>query len=164
MNTPNPLDQLDYQIIQELSRDGRIKAAEVARKLGANERTIRKRIDALVSKGAVRLAAVVNPEFFGYVSVADIFLEVDPENEADVVQRLSAMMEISYLAFGQGTRDLSIEARFKNNEKLRQFIAHVLPAIPGLKVTGYTLVPRILRNIDEWLPHPEDFADRSAED
>ena len=164
MNSSRTPDQLDYQIIKELSRDGRMKAAEIARKLGANERTIRKRIDALIQQGAIRITAVVNPEFFGYVSVADIFMEVDPEREAEVIQKLSEIPAISYLAFGQGTRDLSIEARFKNNEELRHFIARLLPAIPGLKVTGYALVPRILRNIDEWMPKAEDFTNSNADE
>ncbi|HZW02627.1 MAG TPA: Lrp/AsnC family transcriptional regulator [Anaerolineaceae bacterium] len=158
MKPPRILDQIDYQIICELSRDGRLKSAEIARKLGANERTIRKRIDALIAQGAIRVTAVVNPEFFGYLFVADIFMEVDPQREAEVIQKLSEMPAISYLAFGQGTSDLSIEARFKSNDELRHFIARLLPAIPGLKVTGYALVPRILRNIDEWMPPAEDFA------
>lgn len=163
MNTPRLLDQLDYQIILELSRDGRMKAAEIARKLNANERTIRKRIDSLINMGAIRVTAVVNPEFFGYVSVADIFMEVDPEHEIEVIKQLSQIPAISYLAFGQGTHDLSIEARFKNNEELRHFIARKLPAIPGVKVTGYALVPRILRNIDEWMPPAGDFVSSEVE-
>lgn len=157
MNTPRLPDNLDYHIIQELSRDGRMKAAEIARKLNANERTIRKRIDALINQGAIRVTAVVNPEYFGYVSVADVFMEVETEREIEVIKQLSEIPAISYLAFGQGTRDLSIEARFKNNEELRHFIARQLPAIPGLKVIDYALVPRILRNIDEWMPPPDDF-------
>lgn len=163
MNTPRLPDNLDYQIIQELSRDGRMKAAEIARKLNANERTIRKRIDALINQGAIRVTAVVNPDFFGYVSVADVFMEVETEREVEVIKQLSEIPAISYLAFGQGTRDLSIEARFKNNEELRYFIARQLPAIPGLKVIDYALVPRILRNIDEWMPPPDDFVRNETE-
>jgi DNA-binding Lrp family transcriptional regulator len=156
MRSPS-LDQLDYVIIQALARDGRVKAAELARQLNANERTIRKRIDRLVEIGAVRLAAVVNPDFFGYISVADIFLEVDPQHEVQVMQRLAEMPEISYLAYGQGTRAVSIEARFKNNDEMREFLRRTLPSIPGVQISGYTLVPRILHNIDEWLPRPDDF-------
>jgi hypothetical protein len=32
--------------------------------------------------------------------------------------------------------------------------------MPGVKVTSYALVPRILRNIDEWMPKPEDFREK----
>ena len=156
---PSSFDQLDFQIIRELQQDARKSASEIGRLTGANERTVRKRIDRLVRLGAIRLTAVVDPHVFGYVTAVDIFLEVDPAVEEDVINRLTGMVEISYIAFGQGTRDLSIEARFKDNDEMREFLRRVLPEIPGVKVSGYTLVPRIFRNIDEWLPRREDFSD-----
>ncbi|MCX8024686.1 MAG: Lrp/AsnC family transcriptional regulator [Thermanaerothrix sp.] len=152
-------DLIDYKILQELQIDARKPAAEIARKLGINERTVRNRIDRMVEAGAVRLTCIVDPAYFGYVITADIFLEVDLEREQAVINALLAMPEVSYLAFGQGTQDLSIEVRFKNNEQLREFLRSVLPAIPGVHVKGYALVPRILRNIDEWMPPAEDFTE-----
>lgn len=157
-------DELDYRIIQQLKEDSRRSASEIAREVGANERTIRKRIDRLVALDAIRLSAVVNPQAFGYVTAVDIFLQVEPELETQVIDCFARMHEISYVAFGQGTQDMSIEARFKNNDEMREFLRKTLPSIPGVKVTGYALVPRILRNIDEWMPRPEDFRPIDGED
>lgn len=151
------LDQLDYQIIQALHEDARAPAAEIARKVGANERTVRKRIERLLAHDVMRLTAILNPLAFGYITAADIFLEVDPAQEEIVLQTLISMPEVTYVAFGQGSNEVSIEARFKDNDLLREFIRRDLAALPGVKVTRYTLVPRILRNIDEWLPQPDDF-------
>ncbi len=150
-------DLLDYQIILELRKDARKSASEIARALKANERTIRNRIDRLVQSGAVRLTSILDPQAFGYVNTVDIFLEVDPNQEQAAIKQLLNMHEVSYLAYGLGTQDISIEARFKDNAEMRQFLGKVLPSIPGVRVKGYALVPRILRNIDEWLPKPEDF-------
>lgn len=150
-------DALDYRIIQELRRDARRSASEIARAVGANERTVRNRIERLVASGAIRLTAIVTPQAFGYMTAADIFIEVDPEREAEVVQLFQAMPEVSYLAYGQGTRDMSLEVRFKDNGELYDFLRHTLPKIPGVKVTGYALVPKIIQNIDEWMPREEDF-------
>jgi Lrp/AsnC family transcriptional regulator, regulator for asnA, asnC and gidA len=150
-------DSLDYQIITALNKNARLSASEIARTTGANERTIRKRIDRLVSEGFIRLAAIVDPVKFGYVTAADVFLEVDQLVEESVLSELIAMPEVTYIAFGQGTNEVSIEARFKDNDLLREFIRGRLAHLPGVTVTRYTLVPRILRNIDEWLPAPEDF-------
>lgn len=150
-------DDLDYQIIQELHRDARVSASEIARKTGANERTIRKRIERLIQDGVIRLTAILDPAAFGYVTAADIFLETVPDLEPAVLERLMSMPEVTYVALGQGTSEISIEARFKDNEALREFLGRTLPGIPGVTVTRYTLVPRILRNIDEWMPKKEDF-------
>ena len=153
----NKFDSLDYQIILALNKDARATASEIARLTGANERTVRKRIERLVAHEIIRLTAIVNPVAFGYVTAADIFLEVAPDQEENVLQTLMAMPEVTYVAFGQGSYEVSVEARFKDNDLLREFIRHRLAALPGVTVTRYTLVPRILRNIDEWLPSAEDF-------
>jgi Lrp/AsnC family transcriptional regulator, regulator for asnA, asnC and gidA len=151
------LDALDRQIIQELHADARASASDIARKTNANERTIRKRIERLVADGVMRLTAILDPEAFGYQTAADIFLDASADLEPAILERLMSMPEVTYVALGQESRELSIEARFKDNEALREFLGRTLPGIPGVSVTRYTLVPRILRNIDEWMPKKEDF-------
>jgi DNA-binding Lrp family transcriptional regulator len=156
-NRRTQLDELDYQIVQALHADARVAASEISRLTGANERTIRKRIDRLVEDGIIRLTAIINPLAFGYVTAADILLEADPALEEEIVQRLFSMPEITYVAFGQGSQEISIEARFKDNDEMREFLRKTLPSIPGVSVSRYALVPRILRNIDEWMPPRDDF-------
>jgi DNA-binding Lrp family transcriptional regulator len=162
--TNKQFDQIDHQIIQALHKDARLSASEIARSLNANERTIRKRIDRLVRLGAVRLTAIIDPEVFGYMTAVDIFLEVDEDKEEEVIQRFLTIPDISYIAYGEGTKDLSIECRFKNNEGMREFLRKKLPAIEGVQIRGYSLVPRILRNIDEWMPRDDDFRLEENED
>lgn len=152
-----PFDDLDYRIVRELRQNARASASDIARNVEANERTVRKRIDRLVELGAVRLTAVVDPKVFGYGISVDIFLEIAPDHEEEILAMLLDMPQITYLAYGEGTSDISIETRFKNSEEIHGFLRHTLPGIPGVRVTGYALVPGILRNIDEWMPPPEDF-------
>lgn len=162
--TNKPFDTLDHKIILALHKDARMSASEIARAVDANERTIRKRIDRLVKLGAVRLTAIVDPEAFGYVTAVDIFLEVDADKEDEVIQRFLTIPEVSYIAFGEGTKDLSIECRFRSNEGMREFLRKKLPTIEGVQLRGYSLVPRIIRNIDEWLPSDDDFSVEEKED
>jgi DNA-binding Lrp family transcriptional regulator len=158
-------DSFDQKIIQILHKDARISASEIARELNANERTIRKRIDRLVRLGAIRLTAIIEPEAFGYVTAVDIFLEVDADREDEIIDLFMKTPDVSYIAFGQGTNDLSIECRFRNNDDMREFLRKKLPTIEGVQMRGYSLVPRIIRNIDAWMPRDEDFrAEESIED
>jgi DNA-binding Lrp family transcriptional regulator len=150
-------DLVDQKIIQLLHEDARTSASEIARALDANERTIRKRIDRLVRLGAIRLTAIVSPEAFGYFTAVDVFLEVEPDQEDEVIQNFLNTPVVSYIALGQGNRDLSIECRFKTNDDMREFLRKHLPSINGVTVRGYSLVPRIIRNIDAWLPKDNDF-------
>ncbi|HOJ00971.1 MAG TPA: Lrp/AsnC family transcriptional regulator [Anaerolineaceae bacterium] len=158
-------DQLDHKIIQALHNDARLSASQIARNLDANERTIRKRIDRLVRLGAIRLTAIIDPEAFGYLTAVDIFLDVDADKEDEVIKEFLNTPDVSYIAFGEGTKDLSIECRFKTNEDLREFIRKKIPTIEGVQIRGYSLVPRIIRNIDEWMPRDSDFSiEREEED
>jgi len=94
----------------------------------------------------------------------DILLEVDPESEEQVIALFKSSPEISYIALGQGNRELSIECRFKNNDDMHQFLRKTLPAIQGVQIRASSLVPRVIRNIDEWLPADSDFNSENAPD
>ena len=153
----HPFDKLDYEIIKRLNNNSRLSASEIARELDANERTIRKRIERLVESGAVRMTTVVDPKVFGYWISVDIFLEMDLQQEEAILRTLMNLPHISYLAYGQGTNTISIEARFRDIAEMQEFLHQQLEGIPGVKVSGYALVPLILRNIDAWLPQAEDF-------
>jgi len=156
-------DDLDYQIIRCLHQNARMAASEIARITQANERTIRNRIERLEADGAIRLTAILDPAAFGYSITVDIFLEIERDREQEVIDRLKALPEITYIALGQETSEISIESRFKDNMALREFLGYTLPSIPGVKVTRYAIVPRILRNIDEWLPPKEEFLENGKE-
>jgi DNA-binding Lrp family transcriptional regulator len=150
-------DALDHQIIQELRQVIRPDAAKIARVIGANERTVRKRIDRLVAGDAIRLAAIVNPRVFNYFITVYIFLEVQPEHEEEIMHRFLTMPEVAYIAYGQGDHDIILQAYFKDYTKMRAFVRQTLPSISGISVTDHKLVLDVLRSVDEWMPEVEDF-------
>lgn len=165
INRRSPLvfDDLDYQILQALSGNVRIDAAKVARTLKANERTIRKRINRLLSLGAVKLAAIANPRVFDYTATVEVLLEVALEHEETVLQHLLVLPEVTYVAYGQGEQEILVRAHFKDYSETREFVRRTLPDLPGVNVLHSRLIPRILRNIDEWRPKPEDFDNGSLD-
>ena len=153
-----PFDELDRSLITLLQEDARASAPVLARRLDANERTVRKRIDRLVRLGAIRLTAVIEPRVFGYGISIDVFLQVDPAREEEVLARLKQLPAVTYLADGQSTGDLSLGARFRDTEEMLRFLRETLGSIDGLQVKGHVLVPRIVRSIYEWAPPAEAFA------
>ena len=156
---PLPFDQLDYEIITLLNEDARMSAAEMEKRTGANQRNIRKRLNRLLELGAVRLKGIVEPKVFGYGISVDIFLTCEDGYEDKVLKELSEMTPICYLAIGQSSNELSIEARFQNFESMDHFMKKNLAVIEGLTIKGFAMVPRINKNIDSWLPPREIFKD-----
>lgn len=156
-------DSLDYRILQKLQSNIRADAAKIARSLGANERTVRKRINRLISLNAVDFTAVINPQTFGYITLLEAILEVVPEYEQETLNILTSMPEICYMAFGQNDRELKIQAHFKNNLEMRSFLHNTLSSIPGVSVVQAGLVPQVLRNRNTWMPDEENFAEEEDE-
>lgn len=157
---PVQFDTLDHQIIRELPGNVRVDAAKIARAVGANERTVRKRINRLIELDALQLAGIVNPRAFGYVIMAEVLIQVDATCEDDVVNSLLQMPEVTYIAHSQNDYQMSIRAHFKDYAEMRDFVRQTLPAISGVTVINSGVIPRVLRNIDQWIPKNGDFASK----
>jgi Lrp/AsnC family transcriptional regulator for asnA, asnC and gidA len=123
-----PIDALDRSIIHLLQEDSRMPSAEIARRLGVAERTVRARINRLVEDGIVKLVAIVNPSALGYDVTADIFLEVEPGRLEEVAQQLVAMEEVAYVGLTTGERDISIQVFLPSVDALYRFITEKTPA------------------------------------
>jgi len=145
-----PIDALDRSIIRLLQEDSRMPSAEIARRLGVAERTVRARINRLVEDGIVKLVAIVNPSALGYDVTADIFLEVEPGRLEDVAQQLVAMEEVAYVGLTTGERDISIQVFVPTVDALYRFITEKLQRIPGVIGTTTYVVPRVLKWLHHW--------------
>jgi Lrp/AsnC family transcriptional regulator for asnA, asnC and gidA len=155
-------DQLDRHIIQLLQTDGRATSAEIARQLGASERTVRNRINRLVEEGAILPTVVVNHKRFGYPTAVDIFCEVDISRMAEIGQALAQLPEVNYIAYSTGDQDISIQALLESGDAVYEFVQRLV-SIPGIRRTKTVLVPRIVKNTYEWIPPVTDFAEYDGE-
>lgn len=150
-------DRIDYQIIKELSQDARVSASIISEKIGVNERTVRRRINKLVEDNAIRITTIVDPGMFGYHSIADINLKVDESVYKDFVDSCINNPNVCYIASGWGEANLSIETRFLDNEEMYDYIHYTLPQTEGIEVVNFFIIPKIIYNIDQWLPTESDF-------
>ncbi len=150
-------DKLDYKIIKELSRDARASAAKVAQNIGANERTVNRRINKLLESKAIRIATIVEPSMFDYHSIADINLKVEEDVYDDFVEFCKQNPNVCYIASGWGEANLAIETRFLDNNQMYDFINETLVNTEGVKVVNFFIIPKIIYNIDSWMPVRSDF-------
>lgn len=150
-------DKIDYQIIKELSKDARASASVIAKAIDVNERTVRRRINRLVETNAIRITTIVEPSMFGYHSIADINLKVDEEVYDNFIESCKNNPNVCYIASGWGKANLAIETRFLDNEEMYDFINYTLPQTEGVEVINFFVIPKIIYNIDQWLPTESDF-------
>jgi Lrp/AsnC family transcriptional regulator for asnA, asnC and gidA len=134
------IDELDSQIINELSKDAGLSYSEIARALNQNESTIRKRVIAMKEKGVIKkFSCVLDHLKVGYNTVAIVGLDVDPSLLLDVAQRLADMSATKYVATSTGDHMLMTEVWAKDGRELAQILSK-MGAIVGVK----KLCPAIL--------------------
>src|SRR5512133_1904405 len=93
------IDNIDLEIVNLLMEDGRMHAAEIARRIGnISERAVRYRIDRMVENKVIRLSAIVNPKGLGMNVVADVWLEVESGSIVEVAKRMAEFENVSYVA------------------------------------------------------------------
>jgi Lrp/AsnC family transcriptional regulator for asnA, asnC and gidA len=145
------IDNIDFEIVNMLMEDGRMRAAEIARRLGnKSERAVRYRIDRMIENNVIRLSAIVNPKGLGMNVVADVLLEVESDSILDVAKRMTEYENISYVACSIGETDISVQVLAGDTTEVYRFVTEVIGKIPGVRKTTTSIVPLVLKDIFQW--------------
>jgi Lrp/AsnC family transcriptional regulator, regulator for asnA, asnC and gidA len=161
---PRPVDTLDRAIIRLLQQDGRMSSAEIARKLGVAERTVRARIERLVNDNVIRLVASIVPETAGYAVTADVFLEVEAGRIHEIATLIAGKPEVGYVGLSTGDRDISIQIHAPSVEALYDFVTNELGTIPGVARTNTFIIPKIIKTHFDFTGSRDDEEDEKAGD
>lgn len=154
------IDKIDKQIVDLLMGDGRMPAAEVARRIGGvSERVVRYRIERMVKEGVISISAIPRPRAFGYQVVADVFVEVESGQINEVASRLTQYDCVSYVACSIGERDVSLQVVARNNAEVYEFATEVIGKMPGVRKTNTSIVPVVLKDVYQWQIPESNVAD-----
>lgn len=144
-------DETNLKIVDLLMQNGRMSAAEIARKVGnISERSVRYRIQKLEEEGLIKISAIVNPKSLGLNVVADVFIEVETGRILEVARMLSEYECISYVACAIGERDISVQVVARDSNEVYSFVTDTLGKIPGIRRTTTSIVPLVIKDVYEW--------------
>lgn len=158
------LDQLDKEIIDLLTQDGRMSCAEIARAIGTvSERSVRYRLEKLISDNVIRINATPVPQSMGFSIIADVFIEVESGQVLEIAQKIASYECVSYVACSTGESDLTIQLTTQNNRDLYEFVTDVLGKIPGVRKTTTSMVPFVVKTNAQWRIPSTMFRDSRPE-
>lgn len=146
------IDDIDSEIVDLLMEDGRMSAAEMARRVGGglSERAIRYRINRLQEDGVIRIMAVVNPKVLGYSIVADVWLQVESDVILEVARKMAEYECIGYVACAIGETDVSVQVLGHSTDEIYRFITEVIGKTPGVIKTTTSIVPLVMKDTYQW--------------
>ncbi len=128
-----PLDELDMKIISILQKDASLSYSDLARQLGQNESTIRKRVLTLRERGVIKKYTIIVDNLkIGYNSIAVVGFDVDPGMLLEVAQKLAEFEEVKYVATSTGDHMIMAEIWGKEGRDLAQTLSKI-GSIQGVK-------------------------------
>ena len=145
------LDHIDQKIVDLLMEDGRMQAAEIARRMGdVSERVVRYRLDQLIEKQVIAISAIVNPKLLGLDVVADVWLEVESASILEVARQMAAFQNVSYVACSIGDEDISMQVLGHDTTEVYRFVTEVLGKVAGVRKTSISIVPLVIKDVFQW--------------
>ena len=104
-----PLDDTDRALLGLLTRNARMPASELARRLGLARSTVQARIERLESSGVIRGYTVRAGAGPGAMVRAYVLIQVDPRRVAAVTASLTKIPEVESLHTTSGRFDMAAQ-------------------------------------------------------
>jgi Lrp/AsnC family transcriptional regulator for asnA, asnC and gidA len=116
------LDDLDKRIIRELEQDGRRGNVSLAKGLGVPESTVRNRVNKLLKRGLIKVAAKADPLKFGYTYISIVGLQVKQSDSRQVAEKLAQSPNVYWVAVVTGRFDLIMILMLHTPQELSDFM------------------------------------------
>ncbi|RBW71069.1 Lrp/AsnC family transcriptional regulator [Bacillus taeanensis] len=126
------LDTLDMSILTMLQENGRRSYTEVGKYLNVSEGTIRSRINRMLKDGVFEFVIHTNPNKIGLNVQTIIGLTTKLGMQEKVAKQLNQFSEVRFVGAFSGKHDLMLQAYFRSNEDLVDFVNNQLSKIDGI--------------------------------
>lgn len=140
-----PVDETDRKIIAVLDRDASLTSKEVARRLGMNESTVRKRITILIENRVIKYYVQIDTSQIGLKTEASLGVDVEASKILEAGKRFTEIPGIRMVFHTSGEHDFWLVVWTTDRESLSKIVDKVSAVDGVVKVVPSVLVERILR-------------------
>jgi DNA-binding Lrp family transcriptional regulator len=127
------MDETDRRIADFLSRDGRASNRAIADGLGLSPRSVGSRIDSMLQRRELRVAAVADVFEAGNDLVLAVGIAVRGRPTLEVAEELAALEEVCAVNVVSGEFDLEVLILSADHESLREFVSTRVSSIRGIE-------------------------------
>ena len=139
-NAPIALDRIDQSILRELSRDGRLPVAELARRIGLSKTPTQARVRRLEESGVIQgYRAVLSPIRMGLAHVAFVEVRLTDTREAALQafnRAARALPEVEECHMIAGGFDYLLKVRTADIADYRRVMAERISTLPHVASTS----------------------------
>ena len=133
IHNPVSLDKIDYQLIDELRKDGRANFARLAKKYGISTASVSRRVASLIKNDVIKITVVPNhTKLIDYTAVAYLAIKTELQKVNEICDQLSGFPEVhTIMTLINGYKILAILV-LQNHEALYQFVKDKILSIDGV--------------------------------
>jgi DNA-binding Lrp family transcriptional regulator len=126
------LTEQDEPLLALLAQDGRISYAELAARTARPEAQVARRVDALLSSGAIYLDMDIAVELLGFTTSALLYLTVAPAALSAVGEELANHPEAAFVAAVTGPANLTASVLCTSPQQLYRYLTTSIAAMPAI--------------------------------
>ncbi|MBM2614521.1 Lrp/AsnC family transcriptional regulator [Actinoplanes sp. LDG1-06] len=135
------VDEIDRQILAELTRDGRLSMRTLAERLHISRANAYARVERLRTAKVIRgFRADVDPVAAGLGTTAYVTVNLNQAEWRDVAERLRALPGVVHIALVGGEFDVIMLVRAEDNNALGRLVLDEIQGMPGVVNTRTLLV------------------------
>jgi len=128
------VDNLDLQILSELSNDASISVPRLSKKINVNSSVIYSRIKRLVKRKLIeRFTIVVNDAELGYNVKALTGINMDSKKRDHIIEELFKIDGVREIAEVTGRFDILVTMYSKSLEKMHKMVSEKIGRIDGIQ-------------------------------
>ncbi|WP_285251179.1 Lrp/AsnC family transcriptional regulator [Pseudarthrobacter sp. fls2-241-R2A-168] len=140
LSTPSArvqIDQVDLEILELLTADGRLPQKKLAERLGMSAPAVADRLSRLAQKGVLAgYSAVVNWDALGLVTVVYISVKLSMKiDRGPIMSCLAASRGVEEVTLVTGGFDLLVRMRVRDNIHLREILMDSIWQMEGIDTT-----------------------------
>jgi Lrp/AsnC family transcriptional regulator for asnA, asnC and gidA len=103
------LDEIDNQIIDKLTADGRMPFSKIAQELGISTETVSRRYERLKKNNYIKASIQINPKKLGFKIILETRISIAIQSETNkIVETLCKIPGVSHVVKLSGDYDLSV--------------------------------------------------------
>jgi Lrp/AsnC family transcriptional regulator for asnA, asnC and gidA len=144
------MDETDRRIADLLGEDGRASHRAIADALGLSPRLVASRIDSMLEKRILKIAAVADVFAAGNDLVLAVGVAVRGRATLDVAEELAALEEVCAVNVVSGEFDLEVLILSADHETLREFVANRVSSIRGIESLSPALSLELFKFESTW--------------
>lgn len=139
-------DELDYQILKLLQKDGRMSFTEISKEINVAVSTIRHRYINLIEDGTLKIIGRIEPHKIGFNAYAGILISVKPKTFMNsIFEALAKLPEVSFLALVSGDFDIEANVMCRDMDHLNELLGDKIHTLEGVFDTKTNMYMKIYK-------------------